>query len=72
MKNFAELVSEIIKSASAETSADSNSLSIDNSSPTISTDLGVALLKTASALKEAAVEVSYEDLQSFIERNRNV
>lgn len=46
-------------------------LSPPNTSPSISTELSVALVKTAASLRGSAAEISHEDLKHFMERLRN-
>lgn len=72
MKKLASVIDEIVATAAnAQKTAADASLSVTNASPTIVSDLGLALSKTAAALREAEPEVSYEDLRNFIQKVRN-
>jgi hypothetical protein len=72
VKKLADLMSEIVTSTQEEMSKiASDRLSNQNTPPTISTDLGQALVKTAAVLREANADVSYEDIRKLMEHIRN-
>lgn len=72
MKKLASVIDEIVTTVeNTQKAAAQADLSITNAPPTIVSDLGLALVKTAAALKEAEADVSYEDLRSFIQKVRN-
>ena len=66
------VIDEIVAtSTQAQAKLASESLSKRNTEPTISTELGSALVKTASLLKTASVSITNEDLKQFMETVRN-
>lgn len=74
MTKLSQLIGEIVEKTSAEIeSLEKARLLNVNDSPNISTDLGVALQKTAELLKRAAdSDITYSDVTEFINRVRNV
>lgn len=66
------VIDEIVAtSTQAQAKLASDSLSKGNTEPTISTELGTALVKTASLLKSSSVSITNEDLKQFMEAVRN-
>lgn len=69
MKKLASIIDEVVEAS--KTKIASNSLSKDKASPNISTDIGLALMKVAEVVKESAADISYSDLNEFMERIKN-
>lgn len=67
-------LASVIDSISASINENVNTadrLSPVNSSPSISSELSAALLKTAASLRETKVEVTHADLANLIEKLRH-
>lgn len=72
MKKLSTLLDDIAKAAHEQhVKVAQDKLSNSKTSPTISSDLGLLMLKTAALLKEANSEVSYEDVHKLMEHIRN-
>ncbi len=74
MKKLASFIDEIVAtSAREQEKLAEERLFASNTPPTISTDVGVALMKTAALLKAAADEetITADDLTKFMEKATN-
>ena len=71
MRNLASVISHIQEIATTEKLA-ADRLFESDSTPTISTDIGLALAHTAQLLKTAAAaDITNEDLSNFMETLKN-
>lgn len=71
MTKLASVIEQIVAASEEPTKLAAHSLSQENASPSISTELSVALVKTAEALKAAHTDISHADLKKFLERLKN-
>lgn len=71
MNKLASVIQSIVAVSEEPTKLAAHSLSTENASPSISTELSVALVKTAEALKTAKADISHDDLKKFLERLKN-